>query len=136
MNQAASLENFLLRVQDVPAVLNQLEIWNADKTNPLAGRLDLKKVGMSGHSFGAVTTEAVSGESLPVGGQQFTDPRIKAAIVFSPSAPQRGSAAKAFGAVKIPVAADDRHQGRCAHRRRGHEIAPGRVSGAPRRAEI
>ena len=102
MKQAASLENFLLRVQDVPAVLNQLEAWNADETNQLAGRLDLKKVGMSGHSFGAVTTEAVSGETLPVGGQKFTDPRIKAALVFSPSAPRAGSAAKAFGAVKIP----------------------------------
>ena len=102
MKQAASLDNFLLRVQDVPAVLNQLEIWNADKTNFLAGRLDLKKIGMSGHSFGAVTTEAVSGETLPVGGQTFTDPRIRAAIAFSPSAPKPGSAAKAFGSVKIP----------------------------------
>ena len=45
MNQAASLDNFLLRVQDVPAVLNQLEIWNTDKTNVLAGRLDLKRWG-------------------------------------------------------------------------------------------
>ena len=102
MKQAASLDNFLLRVQDVPAVLNQLEIWNAAKTNPLAGRLDLKKVGMSGHSFGAVTTEAVSGESSPMGGQTFTDSRIRAAIAFSPSSPKTGSAAKAFGSVKIP----------------------------------
>ncbi|MGA2280070.1 MAG: dienelactone hydrolase [Verrucomicrobiota bacterium] len=102
MNQAASVDNFLLRVHDVTAVLNQLEIWNTAKTNQLAGRLDLKKVGMSGHSFGAVTTEAVSGESLPVEGQSFTDPRIRAAIAFSPSSPKTGSAAKAFGAVKIP----------------------------------
>jgi len=102
MNQAASLDNFRLRLRDVPAVLNQLEIWNADETNCLAGRLDLKKVGMSGHSFGAVTTEAVSGESLPAGGQPFTDPRIRAAIAFSPSSPKTGSAAKTFGAVKIP----------------------------------
>jgi len=102
MNQAASAENFLLRVRDVSAVLNQLEIWNADKSNPLAGRLDLKKAGMSGHSFGAVTTEAVSGESLPVGGQTYTDPRIKAAVVFSPGAPLAGNADKAFGPVKIP----------------------------------
>ena len=102
MNQAASLDNFLLRVQDVPAVLNQLEIWNADKTNCLAGRLDMKKVGMSGHSFGAVTTEAVSGETMPVGGQTFTDPRIRAAMAFSPSSPKAGSAAKAFGSVKTP----------------------------------
>jgi predicted dienelactone hydrolase len=102
MNQAASLQNFLLRVQDVPAVLNQLEAWNADKTNHLGGRLDLKKVGMSGHSFGAVTTEAVSGQTLPVGGQKFTDPRIKAALVLSPSTPRAGSVAKVFGEVKIP----------------------------------
>ena len=102
MNQAVTLNNFLLRVQDVHAVLNRLEIWNEDKTHPLAGRLDLKKVGMSGHSFGAVTTETVSGQMLPMGGQRFTDPRIKAAVVFSPSAPRAGSAAKAFGAVKIP----------------------------------
>ena len=102
MKQAASAENFLLRVRDVPAVLNQLETWNADKTSPLAGRLDLKKIGMSGHSFGAITTEAVSGESFPTDGQQFTDPRIRAAIAFSPSSPRDGTAAEAFGRVKIP----------------------------------
>jgi len=102
MNRAASLKNFELRVADVPAVLNQLEIWNADKTHPLAGRMNLKKVGMSGHSFGAVTTEAVSGEWFPMVGQQYTDPRITAAIAFSPSSPKLGSAAKAFGPVKIP----------------------------------
>lgn len=101
MNSAASLDNFLLRVQDVPVVLSQIEVWNADPTNALSGRLD-KKVGMSGHSFGAITTQAVSGQALPVGGQRFTDPRIKAAIVFSPSTPRRGSANDAFGSVKIP----------------------------------
>jgi predicted dienelactone hydrolase len=102
MQQAASLDNFQLRVKDVPAVLNQLEIWNADQTSGLAGRLDLKKIGMSGHSFGAVTTEAVSGEASVTGGQAFTDPRIRAAIAFSPSSPKTGGADKAFGPVKIP----------------------------------
>ena len=102
MKEAASLDNFLLRVQDVSAVLNQLQIWNGSGTNPLAHRLDLSKVGMSGHSFGAVTTEAVSGESFPTGGNRFTDPRIKAAAIFSPSAPRGGNASNAFGSVKIP----------------------------------
>ena len=102
MKKAASLDNFLLRVADIPAVLNQLEIWNADKTNFLAGRLGLKKIGMSGHSFGAVTTEAVCGETLPLEGQKFTDPRITAAVAFSPSPPRGISVTKAFGAVKIP----------------------------------
>jgi predicted dienelactone hydrolase len=102
MSQAVSVENFLLRVRDVPTVLDQLGTWNAAKTNSLAGRLDLKKVGMSGHSFGAATTEAVSGETFPVGGQSYTDPRINAAIAFSPSLPHSIGADKAFGAVKIP----------------------------------
>lgn len=102
LKKAASLDNFLLRVADVSAVLSQLEIWNADKTNLLAGRMDLKKVGMSGHSFGAVTAEAVSGETLPMEGQKLTDARITAAIAFSPSLPRGISASKAFGEVKIP----------------------------------
>ena len=102
MSQAVSVENFLLRVRDVPAVLDQLQIWNAGKTIALSGRLDLKRVGMSGHSFGAATTEAVSGETFPIGGQSYTDPRITAAIAFSPSLPHAISAGKAFGTVKIP----------------------------------
>lgn len=102
LSNAASLDNFLLRVQDIPAALNQLEIWNADKTNILAGRMDLEKIGMSGHSFGAITTEAVSGEILPLTGQKLTDPRIRAAVAFSPSPPRMGSADVAFGSVKIP----------------------------------
>ena len=73
-----------------------------DQSRLLVNRMDLKEIGMSGHSFGAITTEAVSGESLPITGKQLTDSRIKAAVVFSPSSPQGGSADKAFGAVKIP----------------------------------
>ncbi len=102
MKQAASLNNFFLRVQDVPAVLDQLAIWNTNKTNALAGRLDMKNIGMSGHSFGAVTTQGVSGQNFPLEGRKLTDPRIKAAVIFSPSTPKSGSVEKAFGSVKIP----------------------------------
>ena len=51
---------------------------------------------MSGHSFGAITTKAVSGQHFLAG--DFTDARIKAAIAFSPSTPRVGSAHEAFGA--------------------------------------
>jgi predicted dienelactone hydrolase len=100
LRTAASLENFLLRVRDVRAVLDELESWN--KNGPLAGRMDLTKIGMSGHSFGAVTTEAVSGETLPMSGTHLTDPRIRAAVIFSPSTPVSTTAERAFGAVRIP----------------------------------
>jgi len=102
MQQAASPQNFQLRVRDVPAVLDQLEKWNDDKQHVLAGRLDFQQVGMSGHSFGAVTTQAVSGQSFPLLGTQFTDARIKATIAFSPSSPRTGDPKQAFGSVKIP----------------------------------
>lgn len=102
MRQAANAENFLHRVKDVPAVLDQLAKWNAAPDHALAGRLDIEHIGMSGHSFGAVTTQAVSGQSFIGEAQPFTDMRIKAAVLFSPSAPRRGTPADAFGEVKIP----------------------------------
>jgi predicted dienelactone hydrolase len=102
LRDAASGANFMLRVKDVPAVLDQLARWQDAKDHPLYGRLDLKRVGMSGHSFGAVTTQAVSGQTVAGGGQLFTDHRIKAAIAFSPSEPAKGTPAQAFGKVTMP----------------------------------
>jgi predicted dienelactone hydrolase len=102
MQEAASARNFRQRAADIPAVLDQLEAWNAGHRPPFAGRMNLRKIGMSGHSFGALTTQAVSGETFPIIGTKLTDPRIKAAIAFSPSIPARASAERAFGTVKIP----------------------------------
>ncbi len=102
MEQAANIENFQLRVQDVSAVINQLEFWNKENSHPLAGRLDMKRIGMSGHSFGAVTTQAVSGQAARIG-KGFTDSRIKTAVMMSPSIPRGdGDLKRAFGGVKIP----------------------------------
>jgi predicted dienelactone hydrolase len=102
MKQAASPQNFLLRVKDIPAVLDQLQRWNETEDHALAGRLDPRRIGMSGHSFGAVTTQAVSGQRMGRGNISFTDSRIKAAIAFSPSSPRGGNPKQAFGSVKIP----------------------------------
>ncbi len=102
MQRAASGKNFLDRVRDIPAVLKQLDIWSKQAGHELVGRIDLTQVGMSGHSFGAVTTQAVSGQWVALLGQRFTDQRVKAAIAFSPSSPRRGDPATAFGSVRIP----------------------------------
>ena len=100
LRQAASLENFFLRVGDIHALLDQLESWN--KSGPLANRMDLTRIGMSGHSFGAVTTQAVTGETFLMSGTELTDPRIRAAVIMSPSTPKSETAERAFGDVKIP----------------------------------
>ena len=102
LRKAANAENFRLRVQDIPAVLDQLQRWNASKKHILAGRIDRQRIGMSGHSFGAVTTQAVSGQTAFGGRVTFTDTRIKAAVAFSPSSPRIGRPKQAFGRVKIP----------------------------------
>jgi predicted dienelactone hydrolase len=99
---AADAKNFMLRVQDVPAVLDQLEVWNKEPKHWLAGRMDLAHVGMSGHSFGAVTTQAVSGQSTARGRLSLTDKRIIAALPMSPSLPKAADAKETFGSVKIP----------------------------------
>ncbi|QDT15158.1 alpha/beta hydrolase family protein [Alienimonas californiensis] len=102
MKQAASAGNLQSRIADVQTTLDQLKIWNEEQGHPLFGRLDLGRVGMSGHSFGAVTTQHVSGQSLGRLGPQGADPRIDAAVALSPSAPSRGTPAEAFGEVAIP----------------------------------
>jgi predicted dienelactone hydrolase len=102
MRRAADLQNFLLRVGDVPAVLDQLEIWNKVDGHSLQGRLDPARIGMAGYSFGALTTQAVTGETF-VGKRSYTDPRIRVAIILSPSGPGLGlDPAEAFGTVAIP----------------------------------
>ncbi len=67
LKTAANAENFLLRAKDVSAVLDQLQAWNTQSGHELSETMNLQQVGMSGHSFGAVTTQAVSGQTLPTG---------------------------------------------------------------------
>jgi predicted dienelactone hydrolase len=103
LRDAANFRNFALRVEDVTAVLDQLARWSAGGGHALARRLDLARVGMSGHSFGAMTTQAVSGERFGRGERSLADPRIRAAVVMSPSTPRRGDDPReAFGDVRIP----------------------------------
>ena len=102
MKEAASGRNFMLRVMDVPAVLNQLERLNSSDGHELSGQLDLLKIGMSGHSFGAVTTQALSGQRFGRGRPLLTDERITAALIMSPSSPQRGTPQEAFEKISIP----------------------------------
>jgi predicted dienelactone hydrolase len=60
---------------------------------PLAGRIDTSRIGMAGHSFGAITTLIAAGQRLPAPfDQTLAAPRIRAAMVMSPSSPRAGFA--------------------------------------------
>lgn len=91
------------RVRDIHFVIDELARRHSEGKCDLA-RIDLTELGMSGHSFGAITTQAVSGQQYPLAMMQGSaDSRIRAAIAFSPSPPMRGhDDADAFGAIRIP----------------------------------
>ncbi|MFO0876412.1 MAG: hypothetical protein U0840_03485 [Gemmataceae bacterium] len=107
MRKAAKVpSNAVARPLDVRFVLDQLTKAN-DEAGPLRGKLDLEKVGLAGHSFGAFTTLASAGQGFvtPLGKTlTLTEPRLKAAIAMSPNAPARRSdLKKVFAPIKIPI---------------------------------
>ncbi len=103
MKAAVNGASFTGRMRDVPATLDQLEEWNQAPGHFLHGRMDLGNIGMAGHSYGAVTTQALCGQSYKIRGQAFADDRIDAGLALSPSPPQFGDAAVAFGNITRPM---------------------------------
>lgn len=90
------------RFADLPFVLRQLDGMAAE--GRLRGRLDMSRLGMSGHSFGALSTLVAVGQSLgPVSPAFLRESRIDAAIVYSPNKPRNMDAGPAFAAVATPI---------------------------------
>jgi dienelactone hydrolase len=103
MRTAANAANYVLRCDDVHFAIDHLESLAKDG-GPLAGKVDMTKIGIAGHSFGAQTVQAVIGQKL--GGPTLprpakTDTRIKAAVAFSPGF-KRNDAQWAFADIKVP----------------------------------
>ena len=103
---AAKLDNATNRPLDVSFAIDQLEKWNRDDS-PLKNKLDLARLGVAGHSFGAFTTLAVAGQVFVAPGDReisYGDPRVRAAIAMSAPVPARKELFdRAFGKIKIPV---------------------------------
>ncbi len=94
--------NGLARFQDVPFVIDQIQNWNAK--GPLQNRLDLKAVGMAGHSYGARSTLIAAGQRVGRRGFSFKEPRIKAALPLSPNYPMNGDdIVGLYDDINIPV---------------------------------
>lgn len=100
MKAAASGTNLIARVEDIRFVLDEMARRHVQE--PVWKQADLNRVGMSGHSFGARTTMGIAGQKLgPITVQP--DPRIKAAIAFSPlGAARMGSLASQFANIRMP----------------------------------
>lgn len=100
--RAMNAEQLAARAGDVKFVLD--EVFRRPREGACdLGRIDRGRIGMSGHSFGAVTTQAVSGQHYPFGlFPQFADPRIRASIAFSPSPAAMNDDKDSFGSIRIP----------------------------------
>lgn len=63
------------------------------------------RIGLCGHSFGAVTVQLLAGERRPGHALRTLDPRVAAALAFSPSARQTEAGPgldQRFGQIRLP----------------------------------
>ncbi|RCS56483.1 alpha/beta hydrolase family protein [Parvibium lacunae] len=96
------------RTLDVKFVLDELHVRQA--STPTLQPLDLNRIAMSGHSYGAVTTLALCGQHYPhlpafaasSAPSTLFESRFKAALVFSPSARHTAQLDEQFGQITLP----------------------------------
>ena len=88
------------RYGDVPFALDRIA-----REPALIGRADLARVGMSGHSFGALSTLTAVGQRLASAPAEtrYMEPRIKAAIAYSPNKPRGDDPKQAFARITTPM---------------------------------
>lgn len=102
---AADPMNAVNRARDVGFVIDQMEKLDAGP-GELESRVDLGRIGIAGHSFGANTTLVAAGQVfLLPGGRElgFAEPRIKAAIPMSAPVPRnKNELGRVFGKITLP----------------------------------
>ncbi len=95
------------RPKDISFVIDSLgEIER--RVPELKGRLDLKRIGVGGHSYGAYTTQAIGGALVQLPGEKnpssFADKRVKAIIMMSPQGEgQMGLTPKSWDNMRLPM---------------------------------
>lgn len=102
MRAAADHENLLARPRDVSFVLDELA-----RDTELSARLDLSRVAVAGHSFGAFTALACGGLNVALPGRDVVrprDPRVRAVIALSAPATMSGALeAASYASVAVPA---------------------------------
>lgn len=86
MRNIATPDNLIGRVDDVRFVISEIERQQRNNTSSWMSRVDLSRIAMTGHSFGAHTTMALAGQRYPGPVKTLADSRIKAFIALSPNA--------------------------------------------------
>jgi predicted dienelactone hydrolase len=74
------------RFRDIAFVVSMLK--KPDRLGELKGRLDPTRIGMSGHSYGGLTSQVVAGQFVKGFDQKLAIPELKGAFILSPSPPR------------------------------------------------
>jgi len=102
---ATNPQNAINRPRDVSFAIDELERLNRE-SSVWKHRLDLDRIGVAGHSFGAFTTLASVGQKFQPGvakENSLADPRVRAAIPMSAPTPKNKSGLdEVYAGVKIP----------------------------------
>lgn len=106
MREAASPQQLQARADDIHFALDELARRKRAGEAPFAAA-DLDRIGLAGHSFGAVTTLGAGGQSYPRSphaDSPLRDERIKAIVALSPNGRERaGDLDRQFGTIRIPA---------------------------------
>lgn len=94
MQLALAGPQYGLRVSDCSFALD-----HCLQSAQLSPYIDPVRIGLAGHSYGALTAQTIAGQ--PLGATTMRDPRIKAVIAFSPGATST-ERAKSMSKVEIP----------------------------------
>jgi len=125
----------LTRPKDIGFAIDRAEEWNRSHER-MRGRLDLGRIGVMGHSFGAYTTMVACGmrpalqwltsgiEPATGVGPDLRDPRVKCGVALSPQGVgEPFFVAESFSTLRVPLlgitgSKDDQQAGRSASDRR------------------
>src|SRR5438876_2366352 len=88
MDPAELVDSYLNRLDDMRFVLDQILVEDDRVGSPFRRKLDRRRIGMSGHSFGGLDTLRVAA----------LDPRVRAALALAPARPDLTG-----GRIKIPT---------------------------------
>lgn len=86
------------RYRDVQFVVRQLRAFAAGEWR---GLIDASRLGISGHSYGAITTLISAGQRVPGFDQALSVPQFQGGFVMSPSPPRAGYDAGATGFARM-----------------------------------
>jgi dienelactone hydrolase len=101
LREVAGVEPSAQRFGDIRFAVDQLHAMNA--SGPFTGRFAVERIGISGHSFGAITVQVAAGQRFAGVDLDFSEPRLRGGFAMSPSPPRRGSPEAAFADMLFPI---------------------------------